>query len=82
MIVRNDSVNAHSIVTNSGEKMSKSILQEKVSLNAELTVADTTAAGYMWSRDIGSQYPSILDLPRRTAVASEHLMGLIRNLRT
>ncbi|BBD07492.1 error-prone DNA polymerase [Desulfovibrio ferrophilus] len=81
MIVRNNSVNAHAVVTNSGEKMAKSILRDKATNNAEMTVADTTAAGYMWSRDVGGQYPSILDLPRRTAVASEHLLGLIRSLK-
>jgi len=80
MIVRSDSVNANSIVTNSGEKMTKSVLRDKVANNAELTVSDATAAGYMWSRQVGGQYPSILDIPRRTAVATEQLMGLIRSL--
>lgn len=80
MNVRNDSVNAHSVVTNSGERMTKSILRDKVVNSSDLTVADSTAAGYMWSRDVGGQYPSILDLPRRTAVATEQLLGLIRSL--
>lgn len=75
------SVTSQSTVTNSGTKMTKAILRDKMASGNELTVSDTTAAAYMWSRQVGTQYPSILDLPRRSAIASEHLLGLIRSLR-
>lgn len=74
------SVNSQSTVTNSGTKLTKAVLRDKSSLGMELTVADATAASYMWSVQVGSQYPSILDLPRRSVLSSEHLMGLIRSL--
>ncbi|WP_461209978.1 hypothetical protein [Desulfocurvus sp. DL9XJH121] len=76
------SVASQSTVTNSGTKMTKATLRDKVANGMELTVSDATAASYMWSREVGTQYPSILDLPRRSPIAAEHLLGLIRNLRT
>lgn len=74
------SVNSNSVVTRSGEKMTKAILRDKVTNRLQLTVADSTAASYMWSVQVGDQYPSILDLPRRQ-LAAEHLLGLISSLR-
>lgn len=74
------SVNSQSTVTNSGTKLTKAVLRDKAVNGLELTVADATAASYMWSVQVGSQYPSILDLPRRSVLSSEHLMGLIRSL--
>lgn len=75
------SVTSQSVVTNSGTRMTKSILRDKLANGMELTVSDSTAAGYMWSLQVGRQYPSILDLPRRSAIATEHLLGLVRSLR-
>ena len=75
------SVASQSVVTNSGTKMTKAILRDKLANGMELTVSDSTAAAYMWSHQVGRQYPSILDLPRRSAVATEQLIGLVRSLR-
>ncbi len=74
------SVNSQSTVTNSGTRMTKSVLREKMVNGMEITVADSTAAAFMWSMQVGSQYPSILDMPRRSVLSTEHLMGLIRSL--
>jgi len=74
------SVNSQSVVTNSGAKVTKAVLRDKATNGMELTVADSTAASYMWSVQVGSQYPSILDMPRRSILSAEHLMGLIRSL--
>lgn len=74
------SVNANSTITNSGAKLTRASLQQKVSTGSELTVTDTIVASFQWSLQQRDQYPSILDVPRRTAVAAEHMRGLIRSL--
>lgn len=75
-------VNSFSTITNSGAKLTRANLQSKVSSGSDLTVTDTIVASFQWSLQQRNQYPSILDVPRRTAVASEHLLGLIRSLKT
>jgi len=74
------SVNSESVVTNSGPRLTKAMLQDKAQNGMQFTVADATAASYMWSTQVGGQYPTILDLPRRSMLASEHLLGLVRSL--
>lgn len=78
--MQSPSVNSEAIVTNSGPKLTKSVLRDKAQNGMQITVADSTAASYLWSTQVGAQYPSILDMPRRSMVSAEHLLGLIRSL--
>lgn len=78
---KTSSVNSESVVTNSGTRMTKAVLRDKASNRMQITVADSSAASYMWSVQVGKQYPSILDLPRRSVISAEHLMGLISSLK-
>ncbi|MCK9240088.1 hypothetical protein [Desulfocurvus sp.] len=74
------SVNSESVVTNSGPQLTKALLQGKAESRMSFTVADASATSYLWSTQVGQQYPSILDMPRRSMVAAEHLLGLVRSL--
>lgn len=70
------------LVSNSGPKIASRMLVSKVQANVPLTHADASAASVLWSRKISNQYPDFIDSPKMSIIASEHLIGLVRDLST
>ncbi|NJB66592.1 hypothetical protein GGQ74_000232 [Desulfobaculum xiamenense] len=68
------------VVTNSGARMTKTVLMAKVRTGTPLTHTDASAASVLWAQKIADQYPDFIGMPRKSVIAAEHLIGLVRDL--